>query len=84
MVEYWQVKHLIYSPELSDNITISRLVTKQEELAKKMMNLILQSIYVHTLKETLTCCKILRYGVDGFTAPVKEGMPQIFMVLKNP
>jgi hypothetical protein len=44
----------IHPPELSDNPTSSHLVAKQEELAKEMMNLTLQSIFVHTSKGPLT------------------------------
>jgi hypothetical protein len=44
----------ILPPELSDNPTSSHLVAKQEELAKEMMNLTLQSIFVHTSKGSLT------------------------------
>jgi hypothetical protein len=29
------------------------------------------------------CHKILRHGADGFTSPVKEGVLQIFIALKN-
>jgi hypothetical protein len=32
----------------------------------------------------LTCLKILRHGADGLTYPPKEGVPRIFIALKNP
>jgi hypothetical protein len=38
----------------------------------------------HTSKGSLTCCKILHHGADGFTSPPKEGVLQIFITLKNP
>jgi hypothetical protein len=48
---------LIHPPELSGNPTSSHLVAKQEELAKEIMNLALQSIFSDTLKGSLTCRK---------------------------
>jgi hypothetical protein len=32
----------------------------------------------------LTCRKIVRHGIDDFTSPPKEGLPRIFIALKNP
>jgi hypothetical protein len=49
-----------------------------------MINLALQSLFVHTCKWFFTCHKILRHGADSFTSPPKEGMLRIFMTLKNP
>jgi hypothetical protein len=49
---------LIHPPELSGNPTSSHLVAKQEELAKEIMNLALQSIFNDTLKGPLTCRKM--------------------------
>jgi hypothetical protein len=37
----------------------------------------------HTLKGSLTCCKILRHGADCFTFSLKEGVLRIFVVIKN-
>jgi hypothetical protein len=44
-----------------------------EKLAKKIMNLAVRIILVHTSKGSLTCCKILRYRAGGLF-PQKEGM----------
>jgi hypothetical protein len=33
----------------------------------------------HTLEGPLTCCKILRHGVDGFTPSLKEDVLQNFI-----
>jgi hypothetical protein len=53
--------------------------SKREELAKEInMNLALRSTFVHTSKDSLTCCKILRHGAFGFISPPKEGVLQIF------
>jgi hypothetical protein len=41
-----------------------------------MMNLALLRIIVHGLKGSLTFCKDLRHGADGFTSPPKEGVLQ--------
>jgi hypothetical protein len=49
---------LLIPPELSGNPTSSR-GAKQEEMAKKIMNLALLNIFVHTSKGFLTCYKIL-------------------------
>jgi hypothetical protein len=38
----------------------------------------------HTSKDSLTCCKILRHGADGFAFHPKEGVLRIFIALKNP
>jgi hypothetical protein len=54
------------------------------EQARKMINLTLRSIFVHTSKGSLTCRKSIRQGVDGFTSPSKEGVLRIFNALKNP
>jgi hypothetical protein len=48
-----------------------------------MMNLALWSIFVHALKGSLTCHKILQHEADSFTSPPKEGMLWIFVTLKN-
>jgi hypothetical protein len=68
---------LICPPELSGNPTSSHLAAKQEELAKEMMNLALQNIFVHTSKGFLTCGNILGQA-DGFISPPKEAVLQIF------
>jgi len=49
----------------------SHLVAKQEELAREVMNLAAQSIFLYTSKGFLTCRKILRHGTDGFIYPPK-------------
>jgi hypothetical protein len=46
-------KLLIRPPVLSGDSTSSNLVVKQEELAKEIMNLALQSIFIHTPKGSL-------------------------------
>jgi hypothetical protein len=38
----------------------------------------------NTMKGSLTCCKILWHGADGFTSLPKEGVLRIFIALKNP
>jgi hypothetical protein len=38
----------------------------------------------HVMQGSSICRKILRHGADGFTPPLKEGMMQIFIALKNP
>jgi hypothetical protein len=49
-----------------------------------MMNLVSQSLFIHTSKGSLTCLIILRHGADGFTSAAKEGVLRIFIALKNP
>jgi hypothetical protein len=61
-------KLLIRLPDLSGNHTSSHLVAEQDELAEEVLNLALRSIFVHTSKGRLTCCKILRLGADSFTS----------------
>jgi hypothetical protein len=46
-----------------------------------MMNLALESVFVHMLKGYLTCRKILQHGADGFTSRLKEGVLWIFIAL---
>jgi hypothetical protein len=62
----------------------SRVLAKQEKLAREMMNLAFQSIFAHTSKGSLTCRKIFIHGADGFTSPPKEGVLRNFISLKNP
>jgi hypothetical protein len=50
---------------------------------KEMMNLALQSIFVHTSEGFLTCREIVHYGANSFTCPAKEGVLQIFIDLQN-
>jgi hypothetical protein len=38
----------------------------------------------HISKGSLTCCKIVLQGADGFTSPPKEGIMRILIALKNP
>jgi hypothetical protein len=40
--------------------------------------------YLKYLKGSLTCRKILRHGISGFTSSPKEGVLRIFIALKNP
>jgi hypothetical protein len=40
-------------------------------------------VFIVYLKWFLTCSKILRHGVDGFTSPPKEGVLQNFIVFKS-
>jgi hypothetical protein len=51
---------------------------------KAMINLALQSIFVHTSQVTFTFCKILRYGASSFTSAQKEGVLQVFVTLQSP
>jgi hypothetical protein len=48
-----------------------------------MMNFASRSIPFHNSKGSLTSCKSLWHGADGFTSSTKEGMLQIFTALKN-
>jgi hypothetical protein len=65
-------------------ITSSHLVVNQEGLTKEMITLASRSILVHTWKGFLTCRKILRHGVSGFSFPSKKVMLRIFIALKHP
>jgi hypothetical protein len=40
--------------------------------------------YLKYLKRSLTCRKILRHGISGFTSHPTEGVLRIFIALKNP
>jgi hypothetical protein len=53
-------------------------------MGERNINLALQSTSVHICTLFFTCCKILWHGASGFTSPLKEGMLQIFITLKNP
>jgi hypothetical protein len=48
------------------------------------MNLDWQSIFVHTSKVIITCLKILRHGLSGFTFPPKKVVLRICIAFKNP
>jgi hypothetical protein len=48
-----------------------------------MINLALQSIFVHISKGPSTCHSVLRHGADGFISSPMEGVLWIFIVLKN-
>jgi hypothetical protein len=73
---------LIFPPEFSSNPTISHVETKQQEPGKKIMNLALRSIFVHSSKGFLTCRKILRNGAGGFTSIPKKSVMRILTALK--
>jgi hypothetical protein len=47
-----------------------------------MVNMDLWSIFVHTSKESLICCNILRHGADGFTSSPKEGVLRNFIAFR--
>jgi hypothetical protein len=58
--------------------------SKQDEWVKEIMNLALQSIFVHTSQVIFfTCHKILQRGASGFISPLKKCMLWIFIILKN-
>jgi hypothetical protein len=86
MVEWcWQKKTPDSSTRaLWQSYQDSCLVASRRNLVKGMMNMTLQSIFVHTSKWFFACLKILQHEVSGYTSPVKEGMLQIFISLKNP
>jgi hypothetical protein len=46
------------------------------------MILALRSIFFHASKGSLTCCKVLRYGADGFSSTLRESVLRIFIALK--
>jgi hypothetical protein len=48
-----------------------------------MINLALRSTFVDTSNGYLTCRKILRLGVKGFSSLPKDGVLWIFIALKN-
>jgi hypothetical protein len=58
--------------------------SKQEDRAKRMMNLTLWRIFLHTCKLFLTCRKISRCEASGFTSFPNEVVQRIFIALKNP
>jgi hypothetical protein len=62
----------------------SDLVTKQEELGEGNYEFRHRSIFVNTWKWFTKRRKTLRYESDGFTAPLKEGVLRVFIVLKYP
>jgi hypothetical protein len=80
MVErYRQKKLLIHPPDLSYQQSSS---SRQDKWVKEIMNLVLQSIFVHTSQAIFTCHKILQHGTSGFTSPPNEGVLQTFITLK--
>jgi hypothetical protein len=58
--------------------------SKQEDRAKRMMNLTLWRIFLHTCKLFLTCRKFSRCKAFGFTSLPNEVAQRIFIALKNP
>jgi hypothetical protein len=56
-------------------------VAKQEELTKKIMNLVFEVSSFILRRDFLTCRKILRRRADGFTSLQREAC---FVALKNP
>jgi hypothetical protein len=57
--------------------------SKQEELAKGMMNFALRSIFVYTSQVIFKCRKMLRHAASGFAPPLKKIVMRIFIALKN-
>jgi hypothetical protein len=85
-VDLYRLEKILCPPELFGNSTSSHLVAKQEELSKEMMDFFFSPYEVsffHIWNGSLTCRKILRHGVEGFTSPPKE-VVRIFIALKNP
>jgi hypothetical protein len=74
-------KLLIRLPDLSGNHASSHLVAEQDELAKEVLNLALRSIFVHTSKGRLTCCKILRLEADSFTSLRRKAAADFYLPL---
>jgi hypothetical protein len=70
------------STRFSVKPTSSHLVAKQEELAKKIMNLVLRSIFIHISNCCLTFREILPQRGDGFPYPTKEGVLRVLSPLK--
>jgi hypothetical protein len=68
--------------ELTSNSTTRHLVSKLEELAKEMINLVFGSNFLQTWKGCLTCCKILRHGADSFTSLRKKACCEFLLPLK--
>jgi hypothetical protein len=44
-------------------------------------NFCLTKYLFHTSKASLTCCKIIQYGTDGFTFSPKEGMLRFLIAI---
>jgi hypothetical protein len=59
-----------------------RHLERVEGMDKGMRILCIQ--YLWYVNGSFTCRKILRHGTFGFTSCLKEGVLQIFIVLKNP
>jgi hypothetical protein len=74
---------LIHQSSIGSNQQM-HLVAKQEKLGEKWPWILLRSIFFHTCRDFLTCSKILRHGIDGFTSPSEEVGILIFIALKNP
>jgi hypothetical protein len=55
MVEWYRQRKSLFVQQ-------SHLAENQEELAREIMNLVLQSIFTHTSNGSLICCKILGHG----------------------
>jgi hypothetical protein len=72
------------STRLSGKPTSSHLVAKQEELAKKIMNLALRSIFIHTSNGCLTFREILPYRGGWLSLPYERRRAAAFIALKNP
>jgi hypothetical protein len=70
-------KLLPHPPELSGNATSSHLGASRRN--GRSENFAYQ--YLKYVKG-LTCCKLLRNGISGFTSPPKKGVLRIFIALK--
>jgi hypothetical protein len=75
-------KLLTHPPECSGNHT-SRVIWEQVQGMDEGVR-IFSIQYMKHLKGYLTCCTILWHGASSFTSNLREGVLQIFIILKNP
>jgi hypothetical protein len=72
----------IHRSALRQSYQQSHVVVNWEDLGKGNDEFCLRSIFF-TYSRFLTCHKILEHGACGFTSSPKEGVLQIFNILKN-
>jgi hypothetical protein len=56
---------------------------KQGETWQEMSINLADNVLCHAAQGSLTCCKILQHGADGFPSPLKEVMIWILIALEN-
>jgi hypothetical protein len=83
MMSIGENPQFVHRSALRQSYQQSHVVVNWEDLGKGNDEFCLWSFFFFTYSRFLTCHKILEHGACGCTSPLKEGVLQIFNILKN-